>query len=457
MQYPSRLPFLGLVTLGLLSTSALLSGCDDGSSGSSAGGGGAASTSSGGGGSGGQGTGAAGGDTGGQGGSTTSNTTTSGSTTSGSTTSNTTTNVSPTGQWVLGYYVGYQINDLPIEDIDWTGLTHIAFAPLLVKGDHTLDFGFYDQNGTGEADAKALSAAAHAHGVTPLLMLGGAGAGGNIAGAATSANRAAFVQNLLGALTTLGYDGIDLDWEDSVNLDDLVALAHDLRAAKPDIVLSYPAGCINGNYQSVDPRMADLAESLDRFNVQTYFPSTAIAGFGWQSWHNSPISGVTGATPIAIDDTLQRYEDAGIPKGKLGMGMAFYAICYTGGITGPHQPTDGAQIVGGDNDYPLSLFFAGGGTFDQSGAAERKLDATAQVPYLSLSQAVNDPGCGSSTRYISYDDEQSILAKGAFSKDNGYGGIIVWTIQEGWLPAGAAGGRAPNALMQALRQGFLMP
>jgi hypothetical protein len=47
--------------------------------------------------------------------------------------------------------------------------------------------------------------------------------------------------------------------------------------------------------------------------------------------------------------------------------------------------------------------------------------------------------------------------KGQFSKANGYGGIIVWTIQQGWLPAGASGGRAPNALMQALKQGFLDP
>jgi chitinase len=81
----------------------------------------------------------------------------------------------------------------------------------------------------------------------------------------------------------------------------------------------------------------------------------------------------------------------------------------------------------------------------------------AQEPYLSLASAVNDPGCGASTQYISYDDETSIIAKGTFSKQNGYGGIIVWTIEEGWLPAGATGGRAPNSLMQALRTGFILP
>jgi chitinase len=364
------------------------------------------------------------------------------------------------GQWVLGYYVGYQINALPIAEIDWSGLTHIAFSPMVVKNDGSLDTSFSDSNGTGLADAKTLVTAAHAHGVKALVMLGGAGAGPNIAAQAAPANLSAFVTKLVAVLGTLGgYDGIDLDWEDSVNLDDLVSLAQALRAAMPTIVLTYPGGAINGNFQTVDPRMATLAKSLDQFNVQTYYPSTAFAGSGWDSWFVSPISGVTGSTPIAIDDTLSRYAAAGIPKKSLGMGAAFYAICYTGGITAPRQPTNGTtqNIVGGDNNYPLSTFFASGSTFDKSSAAEQLRDSVAQVPYLSLSPAVNDPGCGASSQYISYDDETSLVAKGTFSKANGYGGIIIWTLAEGRLPAAASGGRSKNALTQALKKGFLGP
>jgi chitinase len=362
----------------------------------------------------------------------------------------------PTGQWVMGYYVGYDIDAYPIASIDWSALTHIIFAPLVLKNDLSLDLSFSDQHGTGMADAMALSTAAHAHGVKALLMLGGEGAGGNIATAAGAANRAAFVTKLVNALSTLGYDGIDLDWEDSVNLDDLVSLAQALRAAQPSMILSYPGGAINGNFQTVDPRMATLAQSLDRFNVQTYYPSTAVAGSGWSSWFLAPLSGVSGSTPIAIDDTLQRYVAAGIPKAKLGMGTAFYAICYTGGISAPRQATSGStQITGGDNDYPLSAFFAAGGTFDQAAAASKKVDATAKEPYLTFTAAVNDSHCGGMTQYISYEDETAIMAKGTFSKANGYGGIIIWTINEGWLPSGASGGRAQNSIMQALKSGFL--
>jgi hypothetical protein len=364
--------------------------------------------------------------------------------------------LSSTNQWVLGYYTRYQLHLLEIADIDWSGLTHVAFAPMTVNANHSLSFDFSSERGTGEADAKALAKAAHDHNVKALLMLGGANAGANIAAAATAANRGAFVNALIQALSTLGYDGIDLDWEDNVNLDDLVALAKALRAAKADIVLSYPGGPINPNIGGVDPKLVTLAESLDRFNVQTYYPATAFAGSGWSSWFSSPIDGETPSTPVSIEDTLKRYADAGIPKSKLGMGISFYAICYTGGITGPHQSTNGSsqKIVGGDNDYPLSTMFAAGSTLDKNQSA-RKFDAEAKVPYLSLATAVNDSGCKASTQYIAYEDEESIVAKGQFSKSNGYGGIIIWTIQEGWLPANAVGGRARNALFQALKQAFI--
>jgi len=363
------------------------------------------------------------------------------------------------GQWVMGYYVGYAINAYPIASIDWSGITHIIFAPLIVNADQSLNLSFSDQNGTGPQDAMALAQAAHAHGVKALLMLGGAGAGANIAAAAGAAQRAAFVNALVNAMTTLGYDGIDLDWEDSVNLDDLVSLAQALRAARPAMLLTYPAGAINGNFQTVDPRMVTLAASLDRFNVQTYYPSTAFAGQGWSSWFSSPLSGASGSTPVAIDDTLQRYAAAGIPRAKLGMGIAFYAICYTGGIASPRQPTNGTtqRITGGDNDYPLSLFFAAGGTFDTSVPSSRQRDPVAAEPYLTFGTAVNDAHCGAATQYIPYEDETSIAAKGAFSKATGYGGIIIWTLEEGWLPAGASGGRARNALMQALKSAFIDP
>ena len=67
-------------------------------------------------------------------------------------------------------------------------------------------------------------------------------------------------------------------------------------------------------------------------------------------------------------------------------------------------------------------------------ASARKWDSFARVPYLSFSSAQGPDGCG----YISYDDEQSIGEKGAYIKSQGLGGVIIWEINEGYLPAASS-------------------
>jgi chitinase len=359
------------------------------------------------------------------------------------------------GQWVMGYYTGYNTGLLPIANIDWSGLTHIIFGPVTVNSATSLNMTFEDSNGT--ADAKALATAAHAHGVKALMMLGGQNSGAPIKAATTSGNVATFVSTLIADMKSVGFDGIDLDWEDNVSLPQFIALVQGLRAAQPNIILTLPGGSLNLNSDHVDPQWVTVAQSLDRYNIQTYYPSTAYAGTGsgWYSWFSSPLSGNSGHTPTAIDAVMAAYATAGIPKSKIGMGVAFYAICYTGNVSAPLQSTDGSSIVGGDNAFPLSALFSGTGTYAKN-TASAHVDATAKVPYLSLASAVTESHCGGqSTRYITWDDETSLIAKGTFSKANGYGGIIIWTINQGWLPTGAAGGRAQNSLFQALRTGFI--
>jgi chitinase len=286
-------------------------------------------------------------------------------------------------------------------------------------------------------------------------MLGGAGAGANISIAMQPANKATFINNLLSVMNQLNYSGIDLDWEDSVTVSGLISLASALRAAKPDIVLSYPGGMINPNIDTVDPNYATLANSLDRFFVQSYYPDTAVAGpgTGWNSWFISPLSGSTANTPIAIDDTLSRYVAVGVPTAKLGMGIAFYAICYTGGVSGPRQSTSSSSIVGGDNNYPLSSFYATGSTYDSAPTGALQFDSIAKSSYLSYTTAVFDSFCNANTRYLSFETPTSIQAKGNFSIANGYGGIIIWNLNEGYI----SGSAHPNLLTQALKTAFIDP
>ena len=59
-------------------------------------------------------------------------------------------------------------------------------------------------------------------------------------------------------------------------------------------------------------------------------------------------------------------------------------------------------------------------------------DSAADVPYLTLSGS-NAEKC----TYVSYEDATSLAAKGAWVKAQGLGGVIIWTISEGYVASGA--------------------
>lgn len=348
-------------------------------------------------------------------------------------------------QWVMGYYASYQRDRLPPAAIAWNGLTHIVMARLKANADGTLDTDFDWDPVNGPALARDVARRAHAAGRKAILMLGGDDNSPLVHDAVVN-HRAAFVANLVAAVRDLGYDGLDLDWENTIDWPAFVAFAGDLRKALPKAVLTMPVGTLNLNYQSVDPHIPEIARKLDRVSIMAYYPATAWAGSGWLSWFNSPLGGEKPATPVSIASSLRAYAAAGIAKAKLGLGTSFYAICYTGGITGPNQSTEGGvAIAGGDNDFPLSALYGAGGAFRQT---YRHWYAAASEPYLTLPRPESH-GC----RYLSFEDEQSLLAKGAFSRRNGYGGIIVWTINQGVVPSHSR----PNFLMDALEKGFLRP
>ncbi|MBY6243822.1 glycoside hydrolase family 18 protein [Methylosinus sp. Sm6] len=350
-------------------------------------------------------------------------------------------------QWVMGYYVAYQRDMYPPQSIGWGGLTHIMMGRVKAKADGTLNLDFDWDTTHGPALAKDIAKRAHAAGKKAILMVGGADEGATIRAAVVN-HRAAFVANLVAAMNSLGYDGLDLDWEDSVDWAKFQSLVTDLRAAAPNAILTAPMAAININYETVDSHVAAIAAKLDRISLMTYAPATvwAGAGSGWLSWFNAPLAGEKETTPVSIASSLQRYVAAGVPKSKLAMGTSFYAICYTGGVTGPNQSAEnGVAIRGGDNDFPLSKFYGKGGVFDWS---RRFWNARASQSYLSLPTAESH-GC----RYVSYEDESALLAKGAYSRQNGYGGVIVWTINQGYVTSHSR----PNFLLEALRKGFIDP
>jgi len=342
-------------------------------------------------------------------------------------------------RWSLGYYATWAATQYPVDDIDWSGLTELAIAFYTPQPDGTLEL-----LGGDDALTAALVAAAHAHGVAAIASIGGADSGMPFSQATAGATRDSFVANLAALVADVGFDGVDIDWEPLGNADEPVAieLADRLRAAVPGLLMTIAVGPVN---QNVPPDLSGypaIAAAFDQVDVMTY--GMAGAWRGWpKSWHSSPMYRQDAATPLSVDSTVRAYLAAGVPAGRIGIGIGFFGLCYSAPVTGPVQPLAGATVIG-DGDMPYARIMT-----DYFAPSARTFDPLAHVPYLSFAAAHAPDGC----TYITYDDEESIAEKGAYVKSMGLGGVIVWELNEGYLPAAPAG--AHNPLIGAIRDDVL--
>jgi chitinase len=243
-----------------------------------------------------------------------------------------------------------------------------------------------------------------------------------------------------------GFDGIDMDWEpiDANDRAPLLALLKALRAARPNMLLTIPVGFVNINFpDEVDSYYADIAAVIDQMNIMSYDMSGNYGG--WDSWFFGPLFGEAGSHPTSIDSSVKRYVQIGVPKKKLGIGMGFYGSCYRG-VSQPRVPLEGKNVTLGNSDNTM-IFSAIAAQYVPK--ATRTFDAEAKVPYLSSTTGVGPQNCN----FISYEDAESIAAKGAYVKSQGLGGAIIWTIAEGYIASAPVGQRDP--LMQAVKAAFL--
>jgi chitinase len=352
---------------------------------------------------------------------------------------------SASGLWSMGYYAGYEAAKYPVAEIGWSGMTHLAVAFYLPDGNGGLDESLFQSATEGPKLGHALVDAAHKAGKKAVASVGGAGMHDAFVASASNANRAKFVARIKKLVTDYGYDGVDLDWEPVTTADEptLVALAKELRTAMPTTLLTIPIGTVNHNLKEDLSWAPKVAAVVDQFNLMSY--SMAGAYQGWKSWHAAPLHwNGDGATPTGIDDSVDAFLAAGVPAAKLGLGSGFYGLCYTAPVNAPVQVLNGSTIKASDGAMSYANIMTQYWT-----AQAAKFDATAKVPWLGFAQPTGPQGCS----YVSYEDAQSLAEKGAWAKSKKLGGIIVWTINQGYLPAAPQGQR--NPLLTAIEAAFL--
>jgi chitinase len=336
--------------------------------------------------------------------------------------------------WVDLYYPGWKANRLPPEALDLGGVTHIihfAWIPWIAEGGTAVTIDD-TTNGVGADAAAAIIQVGHAAGKKVLISIGGSQKGSLYFNQAMAdAARPAFIQSLISMAVERGYDGIDVDWEPGWN--NMAAgttlfqqFSRDLRAAvdaaAPQLILTTAGLGASGDI------FGPVAGVYDQINIMTYDLVYGVP----LAWHNSAISGGTGAY-YSVDRAGIEYERARVPKGKLGVGLKCGGYSWANAQKPMDNPLGAA---------PRSVPYASIMTMSYSDAAYR-WDDKGQVPYLSI--ATPAPA------FITYDDARSAKAKIDFLRTAQYGGLIIWDSSEQYFPAGDAMGEK-HPLLRAVQQ-----
>jgi len=208
------------------------------------------------------------------------------------------------------------------------------------------------------------------------------------------------------------FDGFDIDWEsphqeDAANFKALIEeFRKQMDAVRPGLRLSVAVDQAPERLPGTD--FAALAPIVDEFAVMNYDyagPWSRETGFLAPLFSTSTVEAHSGS----IERSIARYKAAGVPAGKLLMGLPFYGYGWTdvnGKSNGLFQT---GQPVRGDQPYRLI----------------RGLAAPAQVFRDPLSQA---PWIFDGKTFWTYEDTISVRYKVSYAMSQGLGGIMIWEL-----------------------------
>jgi len=349
-----------------------------------------------------------------------------------------------TERWVSGFWVGWQSDEYPPEAIDFGSLTQVVVFALKPNMDGSIDKTISIDETSGPRLAKEVAARAHAARKKALLCVGGEYTAREFVAVSGPTQRHSFVKSLVQIVDDWGFDGVDIDWEpiEPQNYDLVLGLIAELRAQRAGMTITADIGFLNANDErnGSDIRFfVQLSRMVDHLNIMTYgMADGPSAGWtGWVSWHSSALYGEGEDHPSSVSSSVDRLLEMGIPSSKIGIGIGFYGIGWVPPVIAPLQQPNGSHVVLGDNDLSFRNIMQY--YYDKSAY---RFDTAAKVPYLSFSRPKGEKGI----TYISYEDPRSISEKGDYIRRKGLGGVIIWHINEGYLP----GAKDPNELLHAV-------
>ncbi len=346
---------------------------------------------------------------------------------------------------VLAYFTEYT-ETLPEVSL----LTHINYAHGRFKNPKTGDGGIVITESKEAPISKVVALKSMNPKLKVLLMIGGWGAhaDGFSMMARDAAKRTAFCKSVKQLLDKHKLDGVDIDWEyptyaakDKKDGKDYYNGADPSDKPNFNLVLKElretlgTSKIISFASSSSHPEYVDWPTALkyiDYVNVMTYDMGAAPNG------HNSPLHKGQRFTHSSWDQSITKHVDATIPKTRMVMGCPFYGKAEK-------EPADADKVfldkkgnLGYSIKYKDIVPVLEDGTYmgqPLNRTLHRVWDAQSMVPYLADETGRN---C------LSYDDPESIEAKGQYVKNNGLLGAMFWEYRSD---------SADHALLKALVKG----
>lgn len=366
---------------------------------------------------------------------------------------------------IVAYYAGWaSYSGREVAHIDASKITHLnyAFANIgldgrIAVGDPTVDtlklFPGDDLTAPfhGNFNQLRLLKEKHPH-LKTLIAIGGWSWSGRFSDVAlTDESRRRFADSVVDFVVRFGFDGVDIDWEYPVSgglpgnarrpadKQNFTLLMQELRTqldaqGEKDgskYLLTFAGAA--ATYYTNNVELNRLHEIVDYINIMTYDltgPWEPLTGL------NSPLSRVLGA-PLqpgwSAYDSVQLYNSRGVPLEKIVLGVPFYGYRFQGV---PNQSNGLNQTF----TQAAAITYATLKPLLESGTFQRHWHEGAQVPYLF-----------DGSTFISYDDPESLVAKGQGIRGLGLGGAMIWEISQD-----SADGELLNSLYEGLR-GPLQP
>lgn len=234
--------------------------------------------------------------------------------------------------WKTGYLYTGGFGGLSVSSAPYADYTHIVVSYISPNADGSIN--------TSALSLSELSTAVTlAHTAGAKILIGVGGDGGPWSSATSSGTRATFIANLASFITAHNLDGVDLDWEASINDAQYGAFMQGLRSylgSSKTITIAAYGGSSSSPLASV---LVAGHSVLDQVNMMTY----DLDIYEGQTWFET----ATRKGPdnrASIERYYEEFTGAGIPASKLGFGIPFYGSKYNS-ASGPNQSRSYAGFI----------------------------------------------------------------------------------------------------------------